>query len=245
MISFDKEQIYLVTGASSGIGRGVCLLLNELGATVVGVARNQERLEETKNRCKYPENFHYEIKDLAEDIDGLPKYVKSLKDKYGKFSGFAYCAGIPFVAPLISLDYSRFNEVFGINYFAPIMMLKGFVDRRVNVGKGSSAVVISSIASYTCERGMAAYAGTKSALSASIRCIAKEVADKDIRVNCISPSDIKTELQIGASECRTLFPNYPLGQGEAEDVANMVAYLLSDKAKWITSQNYIVDCGCV
>ena len=85
MISFNKDQVYIVTGASSGLGEGTALLLNELGATVVGIARNEERLNSMRAKCKYPENMHIEIKDLAEDIEGLPQYVKELKEKYGKF----------------------------------------------------------------------------------------------------------------------------------------------------------------
>ena len=81
MISFNKEDVFLVTGASSGLGEGVALLLNELGATVIGIARNKERLEAMQAKCKKPENMHIEIKDLAQDIEHLPLYVKELKNK--------------------------------------------------------------------------------------------------------------------------------------------------------------------
>ena len=82
MISFTTDQRFIVTGASSGIGEGVALLLNELGATVIGIGRNQERLEGMKAKAKHPENVFLEQKDLAENIPGLPAYVKSLKEKY-------------------------------------------------------------------------------------------------------------------------------------------------------------------
>ena len=117
MISFNKEQIYIVTGASSGIGEGTALLLNELGATVIGIARNEERLNAMKAKCKNPENMHIEIKDLTEDIEGLPNYVKELKNKYGKFSGMAYCAGICEVKPLQLIDYNEMKYLFDIDYF--------------------------------------------------------------------------------------------------------------------------------
>ena len=81
---FAKEQVFLVTGASSGIGQGVALKLNQEGATVVAIARRADKLEETKAQASAPEKFFCEVKDLAEDIADLPKYLKGLKDKYGK-----------------------------------------------------------------------------------------------------------------------------------------------------------------
>ena len=169
MISFTKDQIFIVTGASSGIGEGTALLLNELGATVVGIARNAERLNAMKSKCKFPENMHVEIKDLADDINSLPQYIKELKNKYGKFTGLAYCAGICQVNPLQTLDYNEMKTLFDIDYFAPIFMAKGFADRRNNVGYGASMVFISSQATSILEGGMVTYAGAKAALSASAR----------------------------------------------------------------------------
>ncbi len=244
MISFNKEQIYIVTGASSGIGEGTALLLNELGATVIGIARNEERLNAMRNKCKYPENMHLEIKDLAEDIENLPQYIKELKNKYGKLSGLAYCAGIVEVKPLQLLDLHEMRKLFDINYFVPIMMAKGFADKRNNIGKGTSMVFIASIAGVHCDRAMTTYSGSKAALTASVKSIARELAPHYIRVNSVSPSDIITPLTSGVDGLRARKePLYPMGLGEVNDVANMIIYLLSDKSKWITTQNYIVDCG--
>ena len=87
MIKFNKEEIFIVTGASSGIGEKTALLLNELGASVVAVARNEERLNALKTKCKFPNNLHIEIKDLVEDIEGLPDYVKELRDITLRYMG--------------------------------------------------------------------------------------------------------------------------------------------------------------
>ncbi len=242
MISFTAEQRFIVTGASSGIGEGVALLLNELGATVIGIGRNQERLEGMKSKAKYPDNIFLEQKDLVEDIAGLPAYVKALKEKFGKFHGLACCAGISKVSPLRALELPDVKRMFDINFFVPLFMTKGFVDKRINNGAGSAVVCIASIGAIHCDPGMSSYDGSKGALISSMRAIAREVAPQGVRVNCVSPSLIETNMIDDVSR-RYAEGKYPMGLGRVSDAANMIVYLLSTQSKWITAQNYVVDCG--
>ena len=247
MIRFNKEQIYIITGASSGLGETTALLLNRLGATVIAIARNEKRLFEMQKKSKYPKNIHIEIKDLTKDINDLPKYVKSLKEKYGKFSGMAYCAGISGAKPLQGIDYNFLKDIFDISYFARIMITKGIADRRNNMGKGTSLVYISSIDAVLSSKGQSGYSGAKSALSSSIKAIAKEISAIGIRANCVLPSMIKTPMTTVdniISEDDTL-NLYPFGWGSPEDAANMIIFLLPDEAKFISGQNYIIDSGGV
>ena len=249
MINFNKEQIYIVTGASSGIGEATAILLNELGATVVGIGRNQERLEAMKAKCKYPENMFLEQKDLTEDIEGLPKYVKSLKEKYGKFSGMAYCAGVSAVNPLRTVTYEYLTNIFDINYFAPIMMIKSIGDKRNNIGLGTSIVTISSIDAVLNSKGQSVYGASKAALSASVKALSRELTQQNgVRINAVLPSMIKTPMTIpvedlDANKADIESGLYPFGWGNPNDVANMIVYLLSDKAKFISGQNYVIDGG--
>lgn len=246
MTEFSKDQLFIVTGASSGIGEGTALLLNELGASVIGIGRNIERLEQMKSKSRHPENMHIEVKELCENIEELPNYIKSLKEKYGKFQGLVYCAGILDIKPLQLIELEEIKKLFDICYFAPIFMAKGFGDRRNNNGKGASIVTVSSLATKLSERGMTAYSGAKAALTTSMKCIARELASAGIRVNTVSPSDIDTPMGshqeiLAYREIRK--DKYPFGFGQIDDVTNMIIYLLSDKAKWITAQDYIIDCG--
>lgn len=242
MINFNPEQRFIVTGASSGIGEGVALLLNELGATVIGIGRNAERLEGMKAKSMHPENMFIEQKDLTEDISGLPAYVKSLKEKYGKFQGLAYCAGVGSVMPIRAVEYNRIQEVFAANYFAPVFFTKGFVDKRNNNGSGTSLVFIASDGGVSCPPGMTSYAGSKGALIATMRSVAREIAPSCIRINCVSPTLIETPM---ASDIARDYASgkYPMGLGKVSDVANMIVFMLSSETKWITAQNYIIDCG--
>ena len=244
MISFNKEQIFIVTGASSGLGEATALLLNELGATVIAIARRESKLQDMKAKAKYPENIFLEQKDLTEDIENLPQYIKELKEKYGKFQGMAYCAGVGGIHPLRTVGMETMQKTFAINYFAPVFMTKGFVDKRNNNGKGSSVVCIASAGGIHCDPGMTCYSGSKGALIASMQSIAREIAPTGVRVNCVSPTLIQTDMA-GEIERQYAEGKYPFGIGEVSDVANMIVYLLSEKAKWLTSQNYIIDCGAM
>lgn len=243
MIDFKSEQVFLVTGASSGIGAGVVRLLNSRGATVVGVARRLEQMESLKSELKFPERFFCEQRDLSKDIEALPAYVKELKAKYGKFSGLASCAGVGCLLPLQVLDFDRHRAVFDVNYFSHIYLAKGLADRRNNVGRGTSMVFVSSISAVSPDKSMLVYAGSKAALIASVKSIAKELAPYGIRANLLSPAEIMTPMIEHSEIAAARRHMYPMGFGDVSDVANLLVFLLSGEAKWITGQNYVVDCA--
>lgn len=244
MTRFTEDQVFVVTGASSGIGEGVALRLVEEGASVVAIGRNAERLSAMRQKSVSPTRIFTEVKELTEDIDHLPDYLRTLKDRYGRFQGMACCAGITEVLPLRALDLNRMRHLFDINYYVPIFMAKGFADRRVNVGRGASFVAISSISHSQPSKAVITYSGSKSALVASMVAIAKEFAAIGLRFNIVSPSDIETPMTSNIPDIMDRVRQYyPMGFGKPEDVAAVVSFLLSNEAKWITAQNYVVDCG--
>ena len=128
-----------------------------------------------------------------------------------------------------------------------MFFIKGITDRRNNIGSGCSMVVLSSIDALISTKGQCLYSGSKAALKASMQTVAKEIAQQGIRLNLLSPSMIKTPM----TELSNLNINdaigdkYPWGWGEPSDVANFIIYLLSEKAKFISGQNYVVDSGSV
>ncbi len=244
MPEFSNDLFFIVTGASSGIGQAVAWKLNKEGASVIGIDLNTDGLQDSKQQAEYPENFYCEQKDLAENITALPDFILSLKEKYGTLQGVACCAGITEMRPLRVLDIEQMKRLFDINYYAPVFLAKGFVDKRVNNGSGSSFVSIASIACKSPAKAVITYSGSKAALAASMIAIAKEYAPKGIRFNTVSPSDIDTPMTQKIPEIMDKVRDfYPMGFGKPEDVANVVSFLLSDRAKWITGQNYIIDCA--
>ena len=242
MISFSKEDIFLVTGASSGIGMSAALQLNELGASVIITSRRQEKLQEVKDEAVNPENLFIESRDLAVDIDSHAEWIIELSKKYGKLKGLVLSAGVSFVKPLSLVDYSSLKVAQDILLNAQIMLIKGFAHRKVNIGK-SSVVIISSDAAFYGIKGMLEYSSAKAALITAAKVMANELYSRSIRVNTISPGLILTpmiEESVKKGETNAEAVQYA---GKPEYVANMVSFLLSEKACWITGQNIIIDGG--
>lgn len=241
MISFVKEDIFLVTGASSGIGRAAALQLNELGASVIITSRRLEKLKEVKDEAVNPENIFIESRDLSVDIDNHAEWIIDLSKKYGKLKGLVLSAGISFVKPLSLVDYSSLKTAQDILLNAQIMLVKGFSHRKVN--NGGSVVIISSDAALYGVKGMLEYSSAKAALITAGKVMANELYSRGIRVNTISPGLILTpmvEESVKKGETNADAVQYA---GKPEYVANMVSFLLSEKACWITGQNIVIDGG--
>ncbi len=238
-MNFSADDKIIVTGASSGIGRAIALKLNEEGATVIAIGRAVDRLQKTKSEAKRPENIFIEQKDLSEDIDGLPKYITALKEKYGKFKALACVAGIDKVVTLNMINRKDIDDVFTINYTVPMLLAKGFADKRNNIGEGANILFLSSISGVYPDKGQIIYGASKAALIAATTAISKEIALRKMRCNSISPAWIETPMFYRQKETIGVSTEqYALGIGKPDDVANLAVFLISDKARWITAANY-------
>ena len=220
-----------------------------MGTTVIANGRNREKLEAVRKESEHPDAFHAEALDLLADMDALPLWIKELKERYGKLGGLVCCAGHAGIMPL--RDYSRTvaGRLLDIHFHVPLLLAKGFADRRNNIGDGSSIVFISSAAALAREAGLAAYGGAKAALMAAAAVLSKELAPQKIRVNALAPAVVRTPmgeeyLSFLSDEAQEKeLASYPLGLGEPEDVAQMAAFLLSGAGKWITGQTIAMDGG--
>lgn len=244
MVTFNNTDIFLVTGASSGIGMAVVKELNRLGATVIAVGRNKERLGELLKQVKYTDNVIIEIKDITEDVENLTDWTKSLAKKYGKLKGLVLSAGASITEPLKIMDYNNSKYIMDLNYFAPLMIVKAFADKRVNTGCENTIVYVSSFAVHKGNKGQLAYTGSKGAFISSMRTIANELIDKDIRINAVSPSHTDTSMisdTINNNEILDGFNNKYIAR--PEDIANIIIFLSSNKSLWINAQDVIANRG--
>jgi NAD(P)-dependent dehydrogenase (short-subunit alcohol dehydrogenase family) len=245
-MNFNSSDLFLISGANSGLGKAITYKIIELGASVVSIARNQEKSEAAKIAATNPEKFNIELRDLSENTDSLALWINELAAKYGKFRGFVHCAGIQETLPLQAVNFEKMKKLFDINFFAGLALAKGISKKQNNIGAGTSLVFISSFVSRIGLPGIVGYTASKGALNAAVRTLAVELARNGIRVNAILPGHIETELlsedkNLNEKFIETLRQKYPLGLGKPDDVANAACFLLSDDARWISGTELVVD----
>lgn len=245
-VIFSREDVILVTGASSGIGRGVAIECARSGATVIAQGRSRERLEEARESSGEPSAWHNMEYDFR-DIDGIGGWLKGICSSFGKLFGLAHCAGDGIMDSLRNCSYPSAREHFDLNFHAPLQLARAFSDKRIH-RRQASIVFTASTAGAFPEKGHLTYGAAKAALTNAAKCMAIELAPA-MRVNCIVPGIVDTPMQaaaerfMGASYREKMLSDYPLGFGKPADIAHMVVFLLSKKARWITGQNFILSGG--
>jgi NAD(P)-dependent dehydrogenase (short-subunit alcohol dehydrogenase family) len=237
----------LVTGASSGIGRAIAQVVAKLGGRVVGIARNQERLQETLRSLEGTGHLVRSF-DLAE-TDAIPGLVCELAKEAAPFSGLVHCAGLEMAKPLRVISTRDFESTYRIHVVAAGMLLRGIGMRQALSPNGCSCIMIGSVYSLVSAAGMAAYGSAKTALLGLVRSAALELARNHIRVNAILCGMVLTEMiersraLLTGDQAKRLEEMHPLGPGQPVDVANAAAFLLADTARWITGSYLVLDGG--
>lgn len=241
-----EGKTILVTGASSGIGRQCAIDCSRMGAKVVAIARNTERLDETLSYLHGEGHRSYSF-DLS-NCEDIKDIVSLIVEENGKLDGLVYAAGIEKSMPAKLLKTSDYEEVMRINTYGAFEIARHVTGVKSFNSKGS-IVFISSITSIIARKSTAAYSASKGALVSGARVLAAELANRKIRVNCISPGTILTPLMqnylsgLSDENYKKRVDGFPLGLGESSDISYACVYLLSDASRWITGQNLIIDGG--
>lgn len=239
----------LITGGSSGIGRATAIECAKLGAIVIAVGRNEERLKETlslmNERVSELENegHSYIVADVTTE-EGRAAIVSQC----GALDGVVCNAGINKTAPIYFLKSEELDTVFDTNTKAPMMLIHDLLSKRCLKAK-ASLVFTSSIDAVTPAITTAAYGASKAALTNFMKLCAKELAPRLIRSNAIMPGMVETpilaEMRMTDEELQNDREQYPLKRyGRPEEIAWAIIYLLSDAAAWVTGSVLTIDGGC-
>lgn len=240
-MNFSNKKIMIV-GASSGIGRATAILLSQLGASLVLVARNFNRLDETRCLLEQPEK-HLVISYDATKYDGCKALFDQAIDDGKKLSGMVYAAGVAKVVPLRILTYSDYENIFNVNFYGFLAMTQYYAKRKYN--SGGSIVGISALNAHYPQKCMTLYSASKAAIETSVRNLAIELAAQQIRINSIIPGAVDTPMARSAEEgmFNSIVEKQLLGLQKPEEVANLIVFLLSERATAITGRNLFVDGG--
>ena len=219
-----KNRVALVTGASRGIGTAIATVLAREGARVLTPTRSEM--------------------DLS-DPESIERYVSSIE---GSIDILVNNAGINFLAGLDELDSATLNETLQINLVAPLQLTR-LVAERMRANRYGRIVNLSSIWSIVSKERRAAYAASKSAVNGVTRTLALELGPHGILINAIAPGYVNTELthqNNSPEQIQVISNNIPLQRlAEPKEIAEMAAFLCSEKNSYMTGQVIVVDGGYI
>jgi NAD(P)-dependent dehydrogenase (short-subunit alcohol dehydrogenase family) len=242
-----KGKNIVITGASSGLGRQCAVTCSKMGANVIMIALEEDKLNVSLRLLSEGTNLCYAL-DITNysEIDGI---ITDAVGKVGKISGFIHSAGVEMTLPLNVIKPENYSRTFAINVISAFEISKRLSHKRNVNESGASFVFIASIMSDFGQAGKIGYCSSKGALVAGARAMALELVQKKIRVNCISPAVVMTDMSKQLFESipddakNEILKMHPMGAGQPEDIANGCVFLLSDASKWITGINLHIDGG--
>lgn len=241
---------YLITGASSGIGRAAAILVSKLGGHIVLNGRNEDRLNETLALLSGEGHFCMPF-DLT-NCEGAKQYIKDCVALDGaRFDGMVYSTGTMGIGnvqgiPIRSETMNRLESMMQVNFYTFFGLIKEFSSKRV-LNDGSSIVAVTSSCVLGPQKSQMAYASGKAAVEMTCKVAAQEFLGRKIRVNTIQPHITDTPMTNSFVREKTkeaMEKFQPLGILEPMDVANAIAFFLSDLSNKITGQSIYLSAGC-
>ena len=234
----------LITGASRGIGAGIAKVLAAQGAQIaITYASKKEQAEQVLASLEGSGHQCYalDIRDEASILNCIEQFLKD----FGRIDGLVNNAGITKDQILLRMKASDFDDVVQTNLRGGFLCTKAVLKPMMKQNSGS-IVNITSIIGQTGNAGQANYAASKAGLEAFAKSVAQEMASRNIRVNCVAPGYIATEMTdvLDDKQKEQMLANIPLKRvGQVDDIAYAVSFLLSEQANYITGQTLSVNGG--
>ena len=222
----------LITGASSGIGRVTAVYLDSLGYDLVLVARDKEKLTNLGKDLRDPLIITYDLNNLA-DIEAIFETTKKLR---GKLDGLLHCAGINKDQPVKVNNIDDMLGTINVNLLSFIQLARFFCAKKYS-NDNSTIIAMSSIAAISCDKSMCTYSASKAGIDAAVKVMSKEFAKRKIRVNSIQPTFVDTPMIKDMADYAEKVEAQPLGVIQPINVAYLIEFLLSDKARFISGSN--------
>ena len=243
-------KIVIVTGASSGIGKAAAALFAQNGATVIAVGRNEKELTVLQDSLRSKrDNVKIHLADVNE-YSQIDRMVSETVQAFGQIDVLVNSAGIIKNGTIENTTLDEWDKMMNVNLRSVFYLMQKCIPHMIE-SKGN-IVNVSSVAGTRSFPNVLAYAVSKAGIDQLTRCSALELAAKGIRVNAINPGVVVTNLHTRSgmdAESYEAFlerakETHPIGRpGTPEEVAELIYYLASDKAGWITGATYEIDGG--
>ena len=244
-MSADKEKKILIAGASKGIGFATAKILLNKGYEVIAAARNADVMKEKFKGCDGVDIYACDFSD----IEAIQAFAEKVNQESGPISGLVYTAGVQLTMPISMNKPDKVKELFTLNTFAPIELIRCFSKKKMISENGASFVLISSLSAHEGSVGQSLYGATKGALEGFLAPASAELVSRGIRLNIVVPGMIATDMSenflknLSLDRREQFESTYPLGLGKPEDAASLIVWLLSDESRWATGQSYVIDGG--